>query len=208
MRRLKLYDFPRSSASYRVRIACNLKGVEYEKVLVNFRDDAQRSPEYLKLNPSGLLPFLDLGGGHGLSQSLAILRYLDRVHPEAPLFPKSAKDECVVWEMALMIACDVHPLNNLRVLNYLKHELGVNDNARNAWYSHWIQLGFEALEAKVCERGSRFCYGDRVTAVDVCLVPQLYNARRFKVPLDDFPRLVAVDAHLNKQKAFSDARPD
>ncbi len=203
----KLYDFPRSSASYRIRIACNLKNVAYEKVLINFRENAQRSDAYLKVNPSGLLPSFEADDGTVLSQSMAILRYLDATCPEPALFPKDMEAECAVWEMALIIACDIHPLNNLRVLQYLENELGADQDARNAWYAEWVRLGFAGLEERVSARGGTYCFGDSVTAVDVCLVPQMFNARRFDVPLSAFPKLVEVDERLRAIDAFAAAAP-
>lgn len=203
----KLYDFPRSSASYRVRIACNLKGISYEQVLINFRENAQRSEDYLQVNPSGLLPAFEADNGMILSQSLAILKYLDAMHPEPRLFPADPKDECAVWEMALIIACDIHPLNNLRILKYLELKLGADEKARNAWYAEWVRLGFEGLEARVQAFGGPYCYGAQLTAADVCLVPQLFNARRFNAPLEDFPALVDIDARLQGIEAFVRAAP-
>ncbi|MEM8988747.1 MAG: maleylacetoacetate isomerase [Pseudomonadota bacterium] len=204
----RLFDFPRSSASYRVRIACNLKAVAYDKVLVNFREHAQRSAEYLEVNPSGLVPAFESDDGTVLSQSLAILKFLDTVSATPRLFPADPKEESAVWEMALIIACDIHPLNNLRVLKYLENTLGADEAARDAWYANWVSLGFEGLEARAKARGASYCYGDAPTAVDVCLVPQMFNARRFNVTLDAFPTLVDIDARLQQMDAFAKAAPD
>ncbi len=210
---MKLYNFPRSSASYRVRIACALKGLELDTVLVNFRDNAQRSEDYLKVAPSGLVPALETDQTT-LTQSLAIIRYLDRAYPETPLMiPLDRLDEARVLEMALTISCDVHPINNLRVLNYIKNQFSADEAAVNAWVAEWIILGFSALEEQVKKArklsGSdgEFCYGNAATLADVCLVPQMFNARRFNVPLDDFPTLQAIDAQLNQLSAFKDTAP-
>ncbi|MEM8987704.1 MAG: maleylacetoacetate isomerase [Pseudomonadota bacterium] len=202
-----LYDYPRSSAAYRVRIACNLKVLPYETVLIDFFKNDQRSEEFLNINPSGLAPVLAFDDGPVLSQSLAIMKYLDAIRPDAPLFPADPKDEAAVWEMALIVACDIHPLNNLRVLKYLKNDLGADEAARNAWYANWVRLGFEGLEARVKDRGGPYCLGADLTAVDVCLVPQMFNARRFNVPLEAFPTLVDIDARLQAIEAFASAAP-
>lgn len=187
----KLYDFPRSSASYRVRIACALKGVDYEKVPVDFRADAQRSPDYLLIAPAGLVPAYEADDGTLLTQSLAIIRHLDTTHPQPKLFPDDPKGDCAALEMALAIACDIHPLNNLRVLKYLQGELGAGEGKRADWYAHWVRRGFKGLEARVKDHGGGpYCLGRLLTVADVCLVPQMANARRFDVPLDDFPTLV------------------
>ncbi|MDJ0921704.1 MAG: maleylacetoacetate isomerase [Henriciella sp.] len=206
---MKLYNFPRSSASYRVRIACNLKGIEVEKVLVNFREDAQRSPDYLALNPSGLTPALVEEDGFALSQSIAILKYLDHLAPEPRLFPVDPRGEARVMEMVQVIASDIHPLNNLRVLKYLKNVLGVDEDAKNAWYAHWIALGFEGLEQQVRRAGGGpYCFGETLSAADLCLVPQMFNARRFEVPLEAYPKLVEIDARLQLIEAFAQAAPE
>ena len=204
----KLYDFPRSSASYRVRIACNLKGLDYERALVNFRENAQRSEAFLEVNPSGLLPAFEFDDGTVLSQSMAILKYLDALHPSPRLFPSAPLEESAVWEMSLIIACDIHPLNNLRVLKYLEHELGADEKAREDWYARWVRAGFEGLEARVSARGGPYCFGADITAADVCLVPQMFNARRFNVGLEDFPTLTATDRRLQEIEAFRAAAPD
>ena len=207
MSRPLLHDYFRSSASYRVRIALRLKGVEHDSVSVDLRAGDQRADDYKARNPQGFVPMLETDG-HKLTQSLAIIAYLDSTRPEPPLLPADAADQAHVRAMALLIACDIHPLNNLRVLDYLKTELDQDEPVRNDWYRHWITEGFAALEALAAPRAGRFLFGDSPTVADVCLVPQMYNARRFDVPLDDYPLLVRVDAEANRLDAFAAAHPD
>lgn len=204
---MKLYGFPRSSASYRVRIACGLKGLEPESALVNFRTNDQRSPEYLAIAPSGLVPALQRDDGFVLTQSLAILMYIDETHPNPPLLPEDPDLRLKVWEMALAVACDIHPLNNLRVLQYLEHQLGADEEQRNAWYGNWVRLGLAGLEAEAKRLRGDYCVGDTITLADVCLVPQMFNARRFEVDLTEFPNLVDIDARLNKIPEIDAAKP-
>lgn len=208
MPQIQLYDFPRSSASYRVRIACHLKEIDFESILVNFRENAQRSPAYLKVAPSGLLPTLVVDGEPPLSQSLAILMKLDEIQPEPLLIPRDPALKYAAWEIALAIACDIHPLNNLRVLKYLEQKFGADEEERNAWYTEWVTLGFEAIEDKVKQYGGRFCVGDDVTIADICLAPQMFNARRFNVDLTRFPNLVEIDERLHGIDAFKKAKPE
>jgi maleylacetoacetate isomerase len=207
MSRPILHDYHRSSAAYRVRIGLNLKGIDYERRAVNLLDGAQRSDDYRALNPQGLVPMLEIDD-HRLTQSLSILVYLDQRFPDPPLVPRNALDGAHVRAMALAIACDVHPLNNLRVLKYLKGELGQPQEAVDAWYSHWIGEGLAALETLAEPRAGAFLFGDEPTIADVCLVPQLYNARRFDVPLDAYPTLLRADASAGKLDAFAAAHPD
>ena len=207
MSRPLLHDYFRSSASYRVRIALRLKGVEHDSVSIDLRAGDQRADAYKTRNPQGFVPMLEVDGLK-LTQSLAIIAYLDSTRPEPPLLPADPADQAHVRAMALLIACDIHPLNNLRVLNYLKTELGQDEPARNGWYRHWIAEGFAALEKLAAPRAGRFLFGDTPTIADVCLVPQMYNARRFDVPLDDYPLLVRVDAEANRLDAFAAAHPD
>jgi maleylacetoacetate isomerase len=207
MSRPILYDYFRSSAAYRVRIALNLKGVDYESRQIDLRDDQQKSDDYRALNPQGLVPMLEIDG-HRLTQSLAIINYLDLRYPNQPLIPASAADRAHVVAMALTIACDIHPLNNLRVLRYLKNELGHSQDEVDVWYAHWIKEGLPALEALAAPRAGKYLFGDGPTAADVCLVPQLYNARRFDVPLDAFPTLLRAEENANKLEAFAAAHPD
>ena len=207
MARPILYDYWRSSAAYRVRIALNLKGVDYESRQVDLREDAQKSDEYRALNPQGLVPMLEIDG-HRLTQSLAIINYLDLRYPNQPLIPASAAERAHVVAMAMTIVCDIHPLNNLRVLRYLKNELGHSQDEVDAWYRHWISEGLPALEALAAPSAGKFLFGDAPTGADVCLVPQLFNARRFDVPLDAYPTLLRADENANRIEAFAAAHPD
>lgn len=202
-----LYDYWRSSAAYRVRIALNLKGVDYESRQVDLREDAQRSAEYRSLNPQGLVPMLEIDG-HRLTQSVAIINYLDLRFANQPLIPAAAAERAHVVAMAMAIACDIHPLNNLRVLKYLKNEMGQPQDQIDRWYTHWISEGLPGLEAMAKPRAGRFLFGDAPTGADVCLVPQLYNARRYNVPLDAYPTLLRADENANKLEAFAAAHPD
>jgi len=201
------YEYWRSSAAYRVRIALKLKGIDYESRPIDLREGAQRSEDFLELNPQGLIPMLEIDG-HRLTQSLAIINYLDLRYPSRPLIPAAAAERAHVVSMSLAIACDIHPLNNLRVLQYLKNELGHSQEEVDDWYRHWISIGLPALEAQAKPRAGAFLFGDGPTAADVCLVPQLYNARRFDVPLGDFPTLLRAEENANKLDAFAAAHPD
>jgi maleylacetoacetate isomerase len=202
-----LYDYPRSSAAYRVRIALHLKGVDYERRVVNLLDGEQRSADYRALNPQGLVPMLEIDG-HRLTQSLAIINYLDLRYPNVPLIPAAAAERAHVVGMAMAVACDIHPLNNLRVLKYLKGELGHSQEEVDAWYVHWIEEGFPALEAMAAPRAGDFLFGNGPTGADVCLIPQMYNARRFNVPLDAYPTLLRAEENANRLEAFAAAHPD
>lgn len=208
MSALKLYDFPFSSASFRLRIACNLKGVDYNTELVNIREDAQNRAEYLAVNPTGLVPALRFADGFVLSQSLAVMQYLDAVSPEPRLFPEEPRQAALVWEFALTVACDTHPLNNLRVLKYLRSTLNADENQINAWYSTWVAAGLTGLETRAKATGGPYCIGECISAADICLVPQMLNARRFRVDLDAFPTLVAIDKRLSRLPAFQCAFPE
>ena len=205
---MKLYTYFRSSAAYRTRIALNLKGAAYESVPVDLRPAAHRQPDYLARNPQGLIPALE-DGTTVISQSLAIIEYLEETHPQPPLLPRSPLDRARVRSLALAIACDIHPLNNLRVLNYLRSPLGHDETAVDAWYRHWIAEGFRALEeeAKRASGDGQHMFGSGVTLADVCLVPQMFNARRFKCNVDPFPTLVAICAYLETVPAFARAAP-
>jgi len=207
MSRPVLYDYYRSSAAYRVRIALNLKGIDYESRPVNLADGAQKDAAYRALNPQGFVPMLEIDD-HRLTQSLAIMVYLDQRFPDPPLMPRNALEGAHVRAMALGIACDIHPLNNLRVLKYLTGTLGVTEEQKNGWYAHWITEGLAALEAMAAPTAGKFLYGDSVTLADVCLVPQIYNARRFDVPLDAYPTLVRADANATALESFAAAHPD
>jgi maleylacetoacetate isomerase len=207
MSRPVFYEYWRSSAAYRVRIALKLKGVDYESRQIDLREGAQNDPEYRAVNPFGLVPMLEIDG-HQLTQSLAILNYLDIRYPNRPLIPAMAAERAHVVAISLSIACDIHPLNNLRVLQYLKRELGHSQDEVDDWYRHWISTGLPGLEIQAKALSGAFLFGDNPTAADVCLVPQLYNARRFDVPLDDYPTLLRAEENANKLEAFQAAHPD
>jgi maleylpyruvate isomerase len=205
-----LYGYPMSSASYRVRIALALKGIEVTTVTKQLRRGEQRAKDFLEINPQGFVPVLSLDDGQALPQSLAIIEYLDEVYPQPPLLPAAPIERARVRALSLLIACDIHPLNNLRVLQYLEGSLGEAQSARDTWYRHWIEAGFEALEEALGRdpaRG-RFCYGDAPSLADVCLVPQVFNARRYSVDLVPFPRIVAIDAACHEIAAFASAAPE
>lgn len=208
---MKLHSYWRSSAAYRVRIALNLKGLDYEIAPVHMLKDGgeQRQAKYLAVNPQGLIPTLE-DGDLKLGQSLAIMDYLEAKHPEPPLYPQALEERALAQQLALAIACDIHPLNNLRALKYLKNDLGVEDEARDAWYRRWIRTGFAAMETLLRERGWQgpYCLGQQVTVADACLVPQMYNARRFETPLDDFPILTKIEAACLALPAFQQAAPE
>jgi maleylacetoacetate isomerase len=207
MTRAVLYDYFRSSAAYRVRIALNLKGVEYESRSVNLLHSEQKADDYRALNPQGLVPMLEIDGQR-LTQSLAIIGYLDQRFPNQPLLPASADARSHVLSLALTVACDIHPLNNLRVLKYLSGELGLPQEERDTWYMHWIREGLPALEMLAAPRSGAFLFGDSPTIADICLVPQLYNARRYAVPLDDYPTLLRAEENANRLEPFAAAHPD
>lgn len=203
-----LYSFFRSSAAYRVRIALNLKGFAYETVGIHLSKDGgrHRSAEYRAINPQMRVPALRLDGGEVLTQSLAIIDYLDETCPDPPLLPRDPVVRANIRAVALTVACDIHPLNNTAPMNYLKTTLGHGQAEADAWYAHWITLGFEAIETQL--RPGPYAFGTAVTLADVCLIPQVYNARRFNVPLDRFPQICAVDAACQKLEAFARARPE
>ncbi len=205
---MKLYSYFRSSAAYRVRIALNLKGIAYETTPVHLIKDGghNKRPEFRAINPQMRVPALVTPSGEILIQSLAIIEYLDETHPQPPLLPRDPIARAKARALADLIACDIHPLNNVGPLRYLKNAMGQAQSAIDAWYHHWILDGFEALEALIGS-GSYAC-GDEVTIADICLVPQIYNARRLKVPLDKFPKINAVDAACMKLAAFDRARPE
>jgi maleylacetoacetate isomerase len=202
---IKLYSYWRSSAAYRVRIALNLKELDHTIVPVSLAPGVSehRGEAYRAKNPQMLVPFLE-DGRLGIAQSMAILEYLEESYPEIPLLPPTEPLRSAVRAFCNMIACDIHPLNNLRVLTYIKAEFGADPGA--GWYAHWIHEGFRAAEALA--HGGTFVFGENLTLADVLLVPQVYNARRFKVPLDDFPRLIAAADRCNELQAFRDAAPE
>jgi maleylacetoacetate isomerase len=208
---MQLYDYFRSSAAYRVRIALNVKGVTPdERTFVHLRMGNQRAQDYLALNPQGLVPALALDDGRVLTQSLAIIEYLEETHPAPPLLPRDAEGRARVRGIALGIACEIHPLNNLRVLIYLVNTLGATKEQKDGWYKYWIDVGFEALERQLArDRDTgRFCHGDAPTLADVCLVPQLANARRFCVDLGPYPTLTRIEAACRELPPFAAAAPE
>ncbi|WP_426264367.1 maleylacetoacetate isomerase [Sphingomonas sp. PWP1-2] len=202
-----LYDYWRSSAASRVRIALNLKQVAYESIAVDLTQGAQRAPEFLARNPQGLVPALAIDGAI-LTQSLAIIDYLDTAYPAPALLPADPVARAHVQAQALVIAADIHPIDNLRVLNQLTAQFGADQAARETWYRHWIIEGLTALEAMTADLPGPFLGGAAPNLADICLVPQLYNARRFAVPLDAWPRLVAADAAASAVPAIAAAHPD
>jgi maleylacetoacetate isomerase len=205
---VKLYSYFRSSAAYRVRIALNFKGMPYDMVSIHLTKDGgqQRKPDFVAVNPQMRVPALALDSGDMLTQSLAIIEYLDDIQPEPALLPADALARAKVRAIAQMVACDIHPLNNLIALQYLKHTLKHEQADIDAWYHHWVIEGFKAIEAMISP-GPYAC-GAQVTLADLCLVPQVFNARRLKVPLDAFPKIVAADAACLKLPAFEKARPE
>jgi maleylacetoacetate isomerase len=205
---LKLYSYFRSSAAFRTRIALNLKGIAYETVSIHLTRGGgeQHKPEFQAVNPQKRVPALALDTGELLLQSLAIIEYLDEVHPDPPLLPKDAVARAHVRAVAQIICSDIHPLNNTSPVNYLRGALKCDENTVNEWYRHWVIVGFEAVEALI--RPGPYAFGASVTMADICLVPQVFNARRFGVPLDRFPAIVAADAAAAALPAFDAARPE
>jgi maleylacetoacetate isomerase len=208
---MKLYTYFRSSAAYRTRIALNLKGIDYESIAIDLRPPApaHRTPEFLTLNPQGLVPAL-VDGDTTIAQSLAIIEYLDETHPEPPFLPRAPVDRARVRALALAVACDMHPLNNLRVLNYLRSPLSHDEDTVNSWYHHWVATGFHSLEeeARRATGDGHHMFGSTVTLADICFVPQMYNARRFKCDLEPYPTLRSIYAHLESLPAVAKAAPE
>ncbi len=205
---MKLYSYFRSSAAYRVRIAFNLKGLTCDMISIHLQKEGglNKKPEFRAVNPQMRVPALKLDSGDVLIQSLAIIEYVDEIHPQPPLLPRDALERAKVRALAQIIACDIHPLNNVGPLRYLKNQMGQEQAKIDAWYHHWILDGFDAIEAML--RPGPYAFGTEITLADICLVPQVYNARRLKVPLDRFPKIVAVDAACGKLAAFDKARPE
>ena len=206
---MKLFGYFRSSAAYRVRIALNLKGIEVEHRPVHLRRRDQDAPDYVRMNPQHLVPTLE-DGGDVLIQSLAIIEYLDETHPEPPLLPADPAGRARVRAIAQAIACDIHPLNNLRVLKYLAGPLGIGEDAKNEWYRHWVALGFDAVESMLVTAAGtgEFCHGDAPTLADLCLVPQVYNAERFGCDLDPYPTIRRIAGTCRRHPAFAAAAPE
>lgn len=203
---LQLFGYWRSSASFRVRLVLQLKGLGYEQHPVNLRQGEQKEKAYRRVNPQGLVPFL-IDGDVQLGQSVAIMEYLDETYPAYPLMPSAPEERARVRQIVNMIACDTHPLNNLRVLNYLEQELGQSKTARDAWYRHWIDETFTALEQLLMTTAGVYCVGNEVTLADCMLVPQVYNAHRFNMTLDDYPTIARIVANCEQLQAFIKAAP-
>lgn len=206
---MKLYDYAFSSAAYRARIALNLKGLSYESVNISLLKGEQSSAAYKAINPQALIPALE-DSGHTIGQSLAIVEYLDEIYPSPPLLPSYPAEKARVRQIAYEIACDIHPLNNMRVRAHLKALGHAEDEIMTKWYAHWITVGFEALEKQLSQSKAtgKYCHGDTPTLADICLVPQMANAYRFKVPVDAFPTLVRIDKACREHPAFAAAAPE
>lgn len=205
---MELYSYFRSSASYRVRIALALKGLAYDYKAVHLVHAEQLAPAYAAVSPTRLVPTL-VDGEHVIGQSLAIIEYLDEMHPQPPLLPADAIGRARVRALAQGIACEIHPLNNLRVLRYLVHEMGASDEAKNAWYRHWVGIGLESIERQLAGEAAtgRFCHGETPTLADCTLVPQIFNAQRFDCPLDAMPTVMRVFDACMQLPAFADSHP-
>ena len=200
---MKLFGYWRSSAAYRVRIALHLKNIACESIAVHLVKNGgeQHSKQYVELNPTHLVPTL-VDGDLVLNQSMAILDYLDNIHPQAPLYPESPSERAKVQALALDVACEIHPVNNLRIQQYLVNKLDVDEANKLAWSHHWMSIGFAAVEEKLQKTAGRYCFGDQVTIADLCLVPQVYNANRFKVDMSAFPLINAIVERCNQLSAF------
>jgi maleylpyruvate isomerase len=205
---MKLYNYFRSSAAYRVRIALNLKGLKPENVFIHLLKNEQQTPDYLKLNPAGLIPTL-VDGGEVITQSLAIIEYLDEKHAAPPLLPATPEERARVRSIALSIACDIHPIDNLRVLKYLTGVLKISEQQKIEWYAHWVREGLIALETRLASdpHTGRFCHGETPTLADICLIPQLANARRASMDLAPYPTLLRIEQVCNAMPAFAEAAP-
>lgn len=208
---MKLYDYYRSTACYRVRIALNIKNIIYEKTSIHLVNNGgeQHNSKYQNINPQGLVPSLEINN-QVLSQSLAIISYLEETHPNPPLLPQDAMDRATVNSLALMVACDMHPLNNLRVLNQLKEQFKPSESQLTKWYHHWLKIGFDAFEKKLqnLPRPKPFCFGSTPSLADLCLIPQVYNAHRFHFAMDDYPLINEINAYCLTLNAFQKATPE
>lgn len=206
---MKLYGYFRSSAAYRVRIALNLKGLEAEQIPVHLVNNGgeQYSEAYRQVNPSELVPALT-EGDFTLTQSISIMEYLDEKFTETALLPQDIQQRARVRAFSLSIACDIHPLNNLRVLQYLTGRLGVSDEQKTEWHQHWVITGFKAIEEQLANSNGKFCFGDQPTLADCCLIPQVYNALRFNMDLSAYPKIQSIYAHCNTLPAFQNAAPE
>jgi maleylacetoacetate isomerase/maleylpyruvate isomerase len=204
---LKLYTYFRSSAAFRVRIALNLKGLKYQPLFVHLPKGEHRAAQYSEVNAQALLPTLELDDGTRLTQSLAIIEYLDEKHPEPHLIPKDAIARARVRSLALLVACEIHPLNNLRVLQHLKRELGQSQEQIDTWYRHWVADGLAKLEAEISGGKGKFCHGDTPTMADCCLVPQIFNAKRYNSDLAPYPTTLRIFEACMKLEAFDRAQP-
>ncbi len=207
---IKLYDYYRSSCSYRVRIALNLKGIDYDKIPIHLVQDGgmQNQPSYRALNPQGLVPSLDTGE-HIITQSLAIIEYLNDIEPSPPLLPPNPLERAEIRSLALLIACEIHPLNNLRVLNTLKENFHADESAITAWYHQWLKAGFDALEKRLSAlpREKPVCFKSDISLADICLIPQVYNAMRFEFSLENYPLIMAINEYCLSLPAFQNASP-
>jgi len=205
---VKLYSYFRSSAAYRVRIALNLKQLPYDYIGVNLLHNEQKSDNYMARNPQGLLPALELDDGEVLAQSVAILEWLEESCPSPALLPDNMLQRARVRSLVNNIACDIHPLNNLSIMNYLRTELGASDEDVHHWYCNWVDRGFTAIEKSLTQTMGVCCFGDEPTLADVCLIPQVYNAHRFKVPMEEYANIRKVVEHCNSLEAFFSAAPE
>jgi len=204
---MKLTTYFRSTAAYRVRIALNLKGIDHELMPLNLFEGEQKSNEFLSTNPDGLIPVLDIDGDI-LTQSMAILEYLEEQYPEVSLLPTTPKDRAFVRAMAQTIVSDIHPLNNLRVLQYLVNQMGLSEQQKLEWYHHWIAAGFQGLEQRLASSAGKFCVGDSVSLADVCLIPQIYNAHRFDCPMHNYPTINRLNQQCLEIEAFAKSVPE
>ena len=205
---ITLYSYYRSSAAYRVRIALNLKGINYQLHALNLLSGEEKAAPYTDVNPQGLVPVLE-HDGHHFSQSMAILEYLEERYPHPPLLPVGVADRAWVRSLSNIVACDIHPLNNLRILKYLSQELDIDDGQKSSWYRHWVEQGFEALETHLLGRSNQhYCFGDAPGLADVLLIPQVYNARRFKVDMQQYPTINAIEQHCLSLPEFEKAAPE